>query len=407
MDLLISTPYRAGSIVNIARGAADAGVLRRFYTTVYLRRYHEFAQSIPLVGAPVARKLSRRSFLGVPREIVASESTLPELAHLLFRRMSGKLFPQHAAASMYHSKLLFDMAVAKCVEEEEPGVFLGMHAASENSFQAMQRNGGQTVLNLVNSHPTEQNRHLRELAGLTPPHHEFIPDGVVERVEREIELADRILVPSWFVAKQLLAHGIPDRKIVVVPYGVDLTVFRELARPVSRRKELQCLYVGQISHRKGLRTLVDTARRCRNLPIRFDLVGPMVSPEVLHDAPPNCHYLGFTPPGGDVADAMCAADIFVHPTYDDSWSLVVLEAMACGLPVITTNHAGSSEVIENRQTGIVVPPGDTFRFTDALRELSEDQGLRQRLGRQARQAVKADYSWPVYAERVLGAACQF
>jgi glycosyltransferase involved in cell wall biosynthesis len=221
-------------------------------------------------------------------------------------------------------------------------------------------------------------------------------------VESELELADLVLVPSRFVAGQLTAHGVPAEKLATLPYGVDLRAFHPPAAPRKREGVLECLYVGHISHRKGVSSLLEAARRCRDLPVRFRLIGPVVSREVLADLPDNAVYEGASLPGG-VAHAMRQADLFVLPTLEDSFALVLFEAMATGLPVVTTTNAGASELIEDSQDGLIVAPGDAAALADAIRRLVEQPELRARLGDAACIKVQAAHSWDSYGHSVLSA----
>ncbi|EQD56870.1 Glycosyl transferase, group 1, partial [mine drainage metagenome] len=199
--------------------------------------------------------------------------------------------------------------------------------------------------------------------------------------------------------------GVSSDKIALLPYGVDLRAFHPGPRQVSApdKRPLQCLYVGQISHRKGVRALLDAARRCRELPVRFRLIGPMVSAEVFDGGlPSNVVYEGTTLPGG-VAEAMRQADFFVLPTLEDSFALVVIEAMATGLPVMTTTNAGASELIEDGCDGLVVPAGDATALAHAIGRLVEQPALRQQLGDAARKKVQDAHSWEAYGASVLQA----
>ena len=222
------------------------------------------------------------------------------------------------------------------------------------------------------------------------------------RVEAELALADLVLVPSRFVAEQLLAHGVAVEKIATLPYGVDLRAFHPPQQREPGAHPLECLYVGQISHRKGIRILLEAARRCRALPVRFRLIGPIVSPEVLEGLPDNVVYEGSSLPGG-VAAAMRRADLFVLPTIEDSFALVIFEAMATALPVVTTTNAGVSELIENGRDGLIVPAGDAQALAEAIRRLVEQPELRNRLGESARQTVQGAHSWESYGQSVLQA----
>jgi glycosyltransferase involved in cell wall biosynthesis len=302
---------------------------------------------------------------------------------------------------MYSVKERFDSAVAQALARSDTPVFVGMYGASKECIRVVRQQGGVAALNFVNSHPEEHNRYLRELAGLRGKHHEIVPDWIVSRVQREIETAHLVLAPSRFVASQLLRSGVQNNRVVVVPYGVDLRAFT----PDPRREEqterpLNCLYLGQISHRKGIPVLLDAARRCARLRVRFSLVGPLVSPEVLDRMPANVTYEGAAHPAG-VPEAMRRADLFILPTLEDAFALVVLEAMASGLPVVTTQHAGSSEYIDHGQDGLVVQPGDAVALAESVRQLVEDRAIRLRIGEAARHKVRSSHSWESYGEAVF------
>lgn len=400
--LVCTTPYRENAIVTIARTSAEHMCLDRFYTTLYLASWQHSVQRIPFAGSRLVKEFSRRFFTGLPLARVTNVATLPELVHIGSRRLFGRRWPALSADLMYRVKSRFDSAVAQKLERNPPDVLVGMYGASLTSFRAIKRHGGLAVLNFVNSHPAEHNRYLFEHADLRAPHHELIPDWVARRVEAELEIADLILVPSHFVAEQLHAHGVPQEKVATLPYGVDLSAFYPRQWRTEQDSNLECLYVGQISHRKGMRTLLEAARHCSNLPVRFRLIGPLVSPEVLNGLPDNVIYEGASPPGG-IAEAMRQADLFVLPTIEDSFGLVVLEAMATALPVITTTHAGVSELIEHGRDGLIVSPGDSTALVEAIGQLVGQLELRARLGDAARNKVQQAHSWEAYGQAVLTA----
>ena len=105
----------------------------------------------------------------------------------------------------------------------------------------------------------------------------------------------------------------------------------------------------------------------------------------------------------DVAAIMRASDIFVLPSIEDSYGLVVVEAMASGLPTIVSDHVGASEVIEPGITGLVVPAGDDEALASAIRRLADDAGFRFRIARAARERVSAEGSWSRYGADAIAA----
>lgn len=413
MKIAVTTPYRENSVMAIARAAAAAQKLACFYTTIYLAKVASLAHAIPV--PPLRRRMEaqllRRTFPGVPKGRVKCLASVPELTHIFFRR----LFPYRKSLSahfMYKAKDSFDNALARHMESElrcrEPDSVVGMFSAVFRTFKVIKKRGGLAIYNFVNSHPTYHNRYLRELAGITGDHHELIPSWVASKVEKELEIADLILVPSQFVAKQLLEIGLSQDKVAVEPYGVDLAAFHPANKldtkwcleRSSRNKNLRCLYVGQISHRKGITVLMETARRCMHLPVQFTLIGPIVSRELLDRIRRNVSYQGAVFHGG-VPEAMRKADVLILPSLEDACALVVIEAMASGLPVITTTQNGSGEIISHVKDGIIVPPGDVSTLVEAVEQLVEDPAWRKEMGERAREKVESSYSWRDYGNKVI------
>jgi glycosyltransferase involved in cell wall biosynthesis len=105
-------------------------------------------------------------------------------------------------------------------------------------------------------------------------------------------------------------------------------------------------------------------------------------------------------PRSRVIDEFRRADVFVLPTLCDSFALVHLEAMACGVPVITTPNCGS--VVRDGVDGFVVPIRDAEAIADTIELLLADRALRERMGQNARARAR-EFTWERYGERLLGA----
>ena len=383
MRLIVATPYPEGSTLAIARAAAAADALGALYVSGF--------------PPPIGRVLPvlHGHVVGVPSSRVRGRGGAGELTRGLLARMPGMV--ALSSRAMYAGKMGFDRIVAR--ELPAADAVIGVLASCALTLQRARRAGSLAVLNFVNSHPTEQNRFLRELGGLRGPSHEFVPGRVARRVDRELELADLVLVPSQFVANQLLGRGLPAANIAVIRYGVDLTAFAPTANPRPDRP-VRCLFAGHLSYRKGIPVLLRAARRLPS--IEFLLTGPLISPGVLRGLPPNVRWLG-TVPHGRISTIMRESDIFVLPSIEDSYGLVVLEAMASGLPVIVTDHVGASEVIEPGVSGLVVPAGDDGELVAAIHRLSDDVDTRSHMGRAARSTVSAGHSWAQYGTAVIAA----
>ncbi len=196
-----------------------------------------------------------------------------------------------------------------------------------------------------------------------------------EQKRREMELADLVLAPSVFVRETILQFH-PDKKIALAPYGVDFEFWKpspnsELRTPNS---ELRFIYAGQCSIRKGTPLLLEAWAKAGLNDAHLELVGSwQLAPERLKNLPPNVTFSG--PVAREILrQKLCEADVFVFPTFFEGRSLVVGEALACGLPVITTNASGITELVDET-CGRILPPGNKEALVEVLRWFSQNRGL--------------------------------
>ena len=211
-------------------------------------------------------------------------------------------------------------------------------------------------------------------------------------IQAEDARVDLFLSPSAYVTESLQTSGVAAQKIREIPFGVDTTVFR----PVVEKPEtpLRFAFVGAVSERKGVPGLLRVLRKL-NLPDAelhlYGTVKPEVAP-LLHDIPRVYAYGRTT-----VADKLPRNHVFVFPSTREGSAKAVYEALACGLPVITTPNAGS--VARDEVDGLIVPPEDDDALAAALRRIYEDGSLRRRMALNARRRAE-EYPWERYARAV-------
>lgn len=185
----------------------------------------------------------------------------------------------------------------------------------------------------------------------------------IRREEREYELADQILVLSQFALKSFLDEGVAPHKVRVMPLGARLTQFRPPRETVEARVErissgapLRVLYVGAVSFQKGMWDLAETMAALRGGPFEFRLVGP-ISHEVSSIASSlrdGAHLVGKVPQS-QLPAHYAWADVFVFPTIQDGYAVVLAQAAAGGLPIITTTNCAGPDFIQDGKTGFIVP----------------------------------------------------
>jgi glycosyltransferase involved in cell wall biosynthesis len=227
-------------------------------------------------------------------------------------------------------------------------------------------------------------------------------EGLVEagiRLEQKIwKMADLVLAPSEFVKDGLTELGAPADRIGLVPYGLPDEWFGPVEmKPIPGR----VLFVGGVSLRKGNHYLAEACRILadRGVAAEFRVVGPYDARAIASPLFRGPEYVGQVP-RGQVHREFLSADVFAFPTLAEGFALSHLEAMACGVPVVTTPNCGPA--VRDGQDGFVVPPRDARALADRIATIIQDRALRKRMGESARERA-ATYSWGHYRQRLLDA----
>jgi len=218
----------------------------------------------------------------------------------------------------------------------------------------------------------------------------------IARDLKKWQLSNQVLVPSQFCFDIATALGCDPGKIKIVPYGISEQWLDLKSEPEPGR----ILSVGRPSLLKGTHVLAEACRllMSRRVPFKCHVVGP-AQVNLSNPLFTGPTYLGQVP-RSQVQEEFRGADLFVLPTLADSFGLVHLEAMACGVPVITTPNCGS--VVRDGIEGFIVPIRDARALADRMQQLLEDRTLRDRMGAAARQRA-SEFTWARYGERLLSA----
>ena len=190
-------------------------------------------------------------------------------------------------------------------------------------------------------------------------------------------------------------YGVPAGDVVLVPNGVSLTEFN-IARCADRRDEMRrklgyaktdkvVIFVANETERKGFKPMLRAIESFRDSSIRILAVGKLDS-----RAASDSQQVTFTGPTNDAAGYYAAADVFVLPTQYEAWGLVIVEALACGLPVITSRLAGAAVAVREGATGeLLDDPRDDSEIASKLSRILNRAGP----GAAAIAASVEEYSW--------------
>jgi glycosyltransferase involved in cell wall biosynthesis len=235
-------------------------------------------------------------------------------------------------------------------------------------------------------------------------------DAMVERVEREYELADRIRVSSTWARESMIRHGVAAAKVTVCPQPVDLGRFRPPPAPGAPSGPLRVVFVGSLDLRKGFVYLLRAARAVGPDRVRVELVGGTGERGSKRLLAAERAGLDVEVRPGDPVPAYHRAELFVLPSLEDGFGFVAAEAMACGLPVVVTDQCGAAEWVRPGETGWVVPAGCAAALAAALEQALAARDRLADMGRAARRAAEArdpGAALRLLAEQVYPGSCAF
>ncbi|CAL9332873.1 Glycogen synthase [Streptomyces sp. enrichment culture] len=229
-------------------------------------------------------------------------------------------------------------------------------------------------------------------------------------IRRVLRDASALLIGSpSFRAEVAARHRVPAERFTVIPGATDTGLFRPVPgrRPGSLGDPPVLLYHGRIDVRKGVLDLLEAVRllRAGGRPLRLLVSGTGPDLDRLTrrarqpDLAGTVEVLGPT----DYHDAPAVyrrGDVFVSPTWAEGFSNTILEAMASGLPVVSTEVVGVVDCVRDGVNGLLAPPREPRALAAAVARMLDDAPLRHRLARTALRQVLTRWSWPVAAARI-------
>lgn len=251
-------------------------------------------------------------------------------------------------------------------------------------------------------------------------------DPRIDKLVREhLPKAQKLVAISESVADEYRALGVTEDKIAHVPNGVDLSRFvGELDRGAVRTKlgldkdTFLFVAVGRNHPKKNYKTLIKAAAKLAHMTDRAFQVAIIgrgardLSGEVSAAMSPPVYLfdeIGTEPSGGAVPDVpgnglvelYKSADAFAFPSLTETFGIVIAEAMAAGLPVITSDAPGCRDLVRGGRDGIMVPPLDDTALAESMLKVLSDEQLRSDLSEKSLKRAK-DFSWDSVVDRYVG-----
>ena len=402
--LLFSHPTGNANVRHAALGLYRAGLLEEFWTCLNYRAPAFLERMLP---GQMTSQLRRRTF---PRELATAIRSRPmrEVVRLFAPKFGLRSLVKHETGrfsvdAVYRA---LDQAVARRLTR---GSFRAVYAyedGAEYSFQAARRQGVRTLYDLpigywraARSLLLDEAEREPEWAGTLVGNQDSV--AKTERKDAELALADVVFVASSFTRDTL---GVSAYKgpIVVVPYGSPAAMPVAATPTVREPGKLRVLFVGSLGQRKGLSYLFDACRQVQSA-VSLTVIGqkPLEPCAVLERELGAVRWLASCSHQQILAE-MAAHDVFVFPSLFEGFGLVLLEALAMGLPIITTPNTAGPDLIQDGVEGFIVPIRDATAIAARLEQLHREPARLAEMAQAARVRAR-EFSWAKY-ENTL-AAC--
>lgn len=292
----------------------------------------------------------------------------------------------------------------------------GLVTYSYYGYDAISQFKGPALLFQLHPHPATMRRILQQelldhpdcAASLKQEWELALPEEDYQHLVRETQMASRFLVASSFTRASLVEHGADPASISVVPYGVDLERFRPapLPRATKGSKRLELLFVGRINQRKGIKYLLEALRLLDTEEVHLTVCGRVLDDLALFRPFGDRVTIRPSVSADELLLAYQSADLFVFPSVAEGFGQVLLESLACGLPILSTTRTAAPDLITDGVEGFIVEPRDPEALAQRIRwALSHREELEAM--RQSARACAEQFTWGRFRNEIGSAVVNY
>jgi glycosyltransferase involved in cell wall biosynthesis len=386
-----------------ALGFQETGQLQWYATSVFYDPGRWPYRLERLVPPPLSTRLHRdftRRYLPALQPRLVRQFGLWEWIETAARRCGQERLAQWAN---HRGNASFGEMVIRLAEREPVDVLWGYNTSSVEVFRWAKRRGIVCVLDQTIGHCASMNRVMLAeqarhpdffLESYTP----FSADEIAQQQE-EISLADVVVVGSDYCAQTLVENGCDRKKLRVVPYGFDETLFpaERPRRPPLGGRPLECLFVGSIQPRKGIASLLHAFAEIAPEQARLTLVGRLEIPSPTFERFRRRVAHVDSLPRSEVVKHFLAADCFLFPSLFEGGGIVLYEACAAGLGIIQSAHCGDG--VRDGRNGQVLAEVSATALHRAIAALAD--APRQLAGwQEASWQMRLERTWQRYRQNI-------
>jgi glycosyltransferase involved in cell wall biosynthesis len=370
------------------------GYLLGFVTSFWHKFHLQSLSLLTRLYPPLKKELLKRYHKDLSSDLV---STFPyaELLRMGIDKLVGKSSDKRIyLVDRFHDKAgstLFAHFIAQA------DMVISFENSSRHIFKKAHKLGKITILELssLHYHFIGSLRQQYEAFRKSLPDDVFF-DKVCANKERELKLANYIFTISELARQSLLDAGFAPGQVYKVNLGFDPVHFQP--KKTYSQHTFKLIYAGTMTPRKGIHLIIKAFLELGLPDSSLTLVGPIDDAgELIKAHKGQVQYFPFMH-HKDLKLKLQEADLFVFPSYFDGWAMIVLEAMACGTPVIVSENTGAKEAV-SQGGGFIIPVDDLEALKEKIRYFYDNRTELETYGRKAHQ-IAQQYTWANYYKRV-------
>ena len=278
-----------------------------------------------------------------------------------------------------------------------------------NSFRFAKKNNIKTIYDLTSPYWLFKKKIIEAELDLQPSWNlsstEIMSQNKCINKDEEIFLSDQIITASSFTAKSLELYDKNIKsKIKILPYGINCPE-KNIINKRYKNDEFKLIFVGRPTLSKGIQYVIQILEQI-DFPWKLEIAGSLPENPIeiseklnLFFKDPRCNFIGQIP-NTSLIEKMSQSHVFIFPSLFEGFGQVLLEALSCSLPVITTDNTGGYDIIENGKDGFLTPIRDTGKSIEILNNLYHDEELRRSIAENA--FLKASsLTWTRYQNELI------
>jgi len=306
----------------------------------------------------------------------------------------------------FNDKLIehFDNKAQKLLDFKDLDILIGWSSFSLKSFQLVKNNKCLKILERGSTHIDFQTNIMKEeylINNLTPN----LPSKyIIDKEKMEYQLADHIMVPTEFARQTFLTRGFAEKKIIKIPYGVDLKEFQKKKSNKEKGLIFRIIYTGTLSIRKGVLYLLKSFEELNLKNSQLLMIGNIdseIKSKINKYRSNKKIIFKKSISQSKLSEQYSSSNVFITCSIEEGLSMVQLQAMSCGLPIICTPNSGGDEIIDNGNDGFILPIRDIEELKKKILYLYNNQSICFEMGMRAQKKIKDSFSWETYGKNVI------